>query len=325
MALTTSQLNQALAVSHNYINDEIPNLYIQANPLHDMMLKKAKFVSGGNAIQLPIRDTKVQSLGYISGTEADTLNTNTNRQITYGELDWKFFYAALTVTLEEYVKTHDSAEAIISLIELKTQNLADSIVDEFAADFYESGTSSNKQFNGLADIFAASGTAYAGILDTDVTSWLTSIDSTSTDVDYTTLNPKLIYLKSLKSKVDWILSNDAVLSAYMNNEKLIQRYDTTQLDSGFTVAKINNVNWYADRNCQGTGAGTADNYLYMIDSSTLMLFYKYGFKGKKAPLDVQNIPSANQPINTSISFMAGNMGCTNRRKNGVFKTLNPPA
>jgi hypothetical protein len=147
MALSSSQLNEVLAVATNYIHNEIPMLFTQANPLYELMLKRKKYVSGGNKIQMPISDATVASVGYINGVEADTINTNTNRTHTFGELDWKYFYSALTVTLDEYNKTHDSDEAIISLIEAKTENLKESIIDTLAADFYESGTAGNKQFS----------------------------------------------------------------------------------------------------------------------------------------------------------------------------------
>jgi len=327
MTLSADQLNEALAVGGNHINKEMPILFTQAHPLYDLLLKRKEKVTGGDKIQMGIVDAKVQSTGFITGTASDTLNTNKNRNITHGELDWKYYYSALTLELDELNKCQDSKEAVINLISTKIEALEETVIDDLCTMFYESGTAKNKQFNGMADIFAASGTAYAGITDTDVTNWLTSIDSSTTAINYSNIQTKMTYLKSIgkRNKLDWMISNSAVLSKFKDNEQLKQRfYDSSKLDAGFEVYNVDGVKWYADEYCQGSGSGTADNHLYLLNSKTLKLFYKYGF-GTKCPLDKIDIRTPNQPIETRINFMSGNIGCTNRRLNGVFKTLNPAA
>ena len=54
MALTSTQLNEVAAITTQHINDEVPDLFVQANALYTKMYERKQYVSGGTFIQMPI-------------------------------------------------------------------------------------------------------------------------------------------------------------------------------------------------------------------------------------------------------------------------------
>ena len=127
---------------------------------------------------------------------------------------------------------------------------------------------------------------------------------------------------SKEYKVDLAFSNHSTRFAYTASEQNKARYvDQKTLEGGFDVIKINGVDWVVDEFTPGSQDGTtADNFLYILSTASMMLFYKYGFD-RKSPLTQTNTIIPNQPIMFNINYLAGNIACENRRVNGLFKTL----
>lgn len=329
MALSASQLSEANAIAVNYIYGSIPDILTKANYGLKMFYDNKQYVSGGPQIQVAIQFAANSSIGSINGA-FEPIDTNENQQLTYGTLDWKFQYQNVSITLKDNTFAGDTRQAIKSLVEAKVAATKADMARYFSTMIHSSGTSSNKQWNGFPDMFAASGTAYMGLNDTDVTNWLPIIDTTSQVVTYPVVASMIRRLRgrtqtvgvtASQFEVDTMISNSAVMQAYMDTLQSQQRFvETKKLESGFEGITVNGVDWYVDENAAGSADGsTADNYLYVITSKSMKLFHKDGFDGK-SPFD-QNIQLASQPVKSSQVFFSGNVGCVNRYVNGVFKTL----
>jgi hypothetical protein len=245
-------------------------------------------------------------------------------------------FSNFSITLQDLNTTADSKHAIVSLVTMKAENTIASIRQFVASAFYGSAADNPLAYNGFADIFAASGTSYAGLLDTDLgvdaagdKVWLPQINTTSTTINYATINGMMTKLKTkaassgAENTLDFMVSKPEVLSVFKNTQQAQQRFiEAKDLESGFDAIKVNGVVWFADDNAPGSGSAYP---LYLINSGSMKFFYKYGFEGKESPQDISGLRLPNQPIMVHQKFYTGNLFCVNRRVNGVFKALNPNA
>ena len=332
MTFSSTQLSNAFAIAHKYIEKNAPILFEMEHPLLKKILERKEYAEG-ERLQFPVNFNQMSNIGYISGTTADVLNSNTQQNLTYGELNWKMFVEDFSVTLEELVKA-SGTNAVVDIVTAKSENTVESFRNFLHAGFFGSAATDPLAVNGLLDIFAASGTSYAGLLNTDFGNdqagdnlWLPLI---STSVNYPSYSNVSQFITKIKAKsasaIDYIISTPAIFQRYKDLQQASgQRYvGETGLKSGFDSIMIDGVPFIPDAFCQGTGGATTDSYLYGISSSTMGLKYKYGWD-KPSPMDDKGLNLPNQPVMFSKKMYAANVFCNNRRLNFVLKTLSPTA
>lgn len=336
MATATYNLDEIFAVTTKFIDDQVSEIFMNTTPLYNEIMKKKEYVDGGNRLTVPLDFNPNQSIGFISGTAADLLNVNTQQNMISAELGWKYLYSNFSITLQDLNATADSKHAVVNLVSQKAKNTLGSVRQFLAKAFYASGASDPMAFNGMADIFAASGTAYAGLLDTNMgldevgdKKWLPQIDTSTTSITYAALEPMITKLKTKASingnaaKLGYMVSKAAVLSKFKATQQTQQRFlPAKDLAAGFDGLNVDGIIWYADEFCPGSGSAYT---LYIINPDSIKFFYKYGFEGKNSPNDVSGLRLPNQPVMIHQKFYTGNLFCVDRRVNGVFKALNPAA
>jgi hypothetical protein len=336
MSLSTAQLDEVQAVAHNAFEKIMPDQFLTASAFGNMMSKapNLQYVSGGKKIQQPVQIAENQADGFIDG-KFDVLDLSASQQLSFAEFDFKYQNYNITITLDDITRTDQTPNAIKSLVVEKVNLAAGTAKRTYAKALHGNGTdSSGKAINGLGDVTAASGTAYGGITNTDLddpTTWLTEIDSSTNTINYANLNSlvgKLIARGQVAGDAagsfapNVMISNSFVQDKFLASQQSQQQFaPADDLEAGFIGCVYRGINWYIDDFSPGTGDGsTADNFLYVLSTPTFALKYKYGFEGKKAPVDFNGrIP--NQPANSSQVFMAYNLICRARRYNGVFKAL----
>lgn len=332
MATQTYNLDEIFAVTTKYIDKNVEEIFCNTTPLLKEIMKKKEYVDGGNRLTVALDFNPNQAIGYITGTAADSLNVNPQQNLIPAELDWKFMYSNFSITLKDLNATADSKHAIVSLVSQKAKNTLASVRQFLASSFYGSAANNPNAFNGMADIFAASGTSYAGLLDTDLgvdavgdKKWLPQFDTTSTVCDYQSIEPMLTKLKTKASiegnasRLGYMVSKANILSAFKQKQQLQQRFlPAKDLEAGFDGVNVDGVVWYADEFCPAST-------LYLINADSIKFFHKYGFEGKDSPQDVSGLRIPNQPIMVHQKFYTGNLFCVDRRLNGVFTALDPSA
>lgn len=331
MTLPTGNPSMELAsIAHNAFMEKVPDLFTYANYLMYLMVKNKEEVLGGLAIQQPLAYVEAPNKAWITGTAADTLNLNPAPMLTYATVNWKYFYYALGFELRDFVVTASSKNAIASLMQKKQKQAEGTITRSLTTAMHGTSTSDVNSLNGLQDIFGATGTAYAGLLDTDLGNdangyplWLTYRDTTSTNANYTTIAPVLNRLKARAQqqggggttyKLDTMISNSTVQSNFILSQQLQKMFvNKSDLEAGFEGVVVDNVKWSIDE-------FTPANTLYLITSESIKLCYRYGL-GKTSPFDESELVIPNQPVVADRTFFVGNMLCDNRRVNGVFTGL----
>lgn len=333
MTFTSTQLSNAFAVAHKYIEKNIPLVFAMEHPLLKKIIDKKQYAEG-ERLQFPINFNPMQNISYITGTSADVLNTNTQQNLTYGELAWKMWSEGFSVTEEELVKA-SGTNAVVDIVMAKAENTLEAHKDFLHRGLFGSAASAPLALNGFLDIFAASGTAYAGLTDTDFGNdvagdnlWLPTIDTTTHFCSYSKISP---YITKIKAKdanaIDYIISTPAVYQRYKDLQQTAgQRYvGEKDLQSGFDGIMIDFVPFIPDAYCQGTGSGTNDSYLYGVSSKTMGLKYKHGWDKPSPNSDKNGVVLPNQPIIFRKNLYAANLYCNNRRLNFVLKALDPGA
>ena len=328
MSLDASQLQEVFALTTQHINDSVPDLFLRSNAIYGMLLKRKNKVQGGTTIQLPVAGvSELGSMGFITGTAADNLNLNINQILTYGSLNWKFWNTNVTFDLKELTITEDSPHAIKSFVNTKVNFAKSSMIRALSTAMHGSATTDTNAFNGFGDVFATTGTSYASLNDTDIPNWMWYAPANIAAANYTNISPIIDVLKSrtmqdgVSSTLDGsaadyrpklILSGITQYSNFKNAEQLKLRFTPSELmKTGFTAINVDGLDWVQDTFC-------ADSTIYVLTPDSWELFYKYGF-GTPSPLDDKMIRVPNQPIKTQMEFMAGNVGCTNRRVNSMIK------
>lgn len=336
MALTEKQLDEAQGVASRAFETIIPDQFQKSSAFGNKMSKKPNLqhIDGGSKIQQAVQIAENKSDGFIDG-KFDTLDLSASQQISFAEFDFKYQNYNVSITFDDITRTSDTPKAIRDLLVEKVSLAAGTAKRTYAKALHGNGSDSNgKAINGLGDVMAASGTAYGGITNTDLddsTTWLTEIDLTTNTINYANLNTLVGTLIARGQGAgdatgsfapDIMISNSFVQDKFLASQQTQQRFAREDdLKAGFAGCKYRNIDWYVDDYSPGSADGsTADNFLYILSSPTFALKYKYGFEGKKAPVDFNGrIP--NQTIMTSQHFMAYNLICRARRYNGVFKAL----
>jgi hypothetical protein len=244
---------------------------------------------------------------------------------TFGELDWKFFYYGTTFDLKELTITMDSPHAVKNFVNAKVAAARQSMVRTLSNALHVGDSVTVNNFTGFPSIFAASGTAYAGINNNDIANWLPYFPSAIAASNYTNLSPIIDTLKTrtrqdmsgvlnpqgnvrYKYTVDTILSDVTQFSNFKNSEQLKLRFTPSELmKSGFTAIQVDGIDWVVDTYAPA-------KTIYLLTSDSFEMFYKYGFD-KESPLNDKALRIPNQPVKVDLNFLAGNLGCTNRRVN----------
>jgi len=323
------QTNEIAATTVQHIIDIETDALQKAHPIYEYLVKEGKYKASGLNIQFPIKLLKNGAQNFIGLTGA-IVDVTPSAQLQYGVLNWKAVNYNVNFTLQDYA-FNAGAEDKADYFAQKVNGAMEDFIRMQAASIVTGSSGNALAYDGLADIAAASGTSYAGLLDTDYAAqglapYLPYI-STATVTNYGTVNQMITKLKGRMQKEGsanaemfgfW---NSAVQEKFLNSAQSQQRfYETKELDSGFEGIKINGVTFHLDENVQGSQDGsTGDNYIYIAPKNIFKFAYVYGL-GEKSPFD-GDIQLPNQPVKSAQKYSVGNLVCVNRRLLAVCKTL----
>jgi hypothetical protein len=338
----TATLNTVLATAKQFINENVPHLETKRNGMFNLIQKKKKREDeAATYMQFPVYSKKRTTQGAINGT-TDLLDTRPQQTNTFAQFQWKHDYLTVNLTLDELAKVGNGKNAVIKLASFAIKRGMTDFILRISSNLFLSGyTTRIKELNGLADIFAASGTQYGQLTNTDTnlfdntSEWLPIIDTTTAAVTPANINimkgiledrtQGLVSQDGDAYELDTIVSNSMVYAELQNNSTFpAARFaDLTDVKAGIEKFKYNGLDWLIDANSQGTVDGsTADNYLYMLSSAAFHFLYRWGWDGTDSPIDnsdFERLP--NQTISMKAKFFSHNMACDNRRVNAVFKAL----
>ena len=325
MGIQTSELS---AVVTQYIEDEkVWDAQSKRTAfLSHLITKGKKQISGGVTYNFPIKLLKNTTSGFISGVNALTSATP-SIQLQYGVLQHKYYNFNVNFTLQDFTVANGENEKVDFMAE-KTEGALQDAIREISTAVHGTSASNALAPEGLLDVVATTGTAYAGLTDTnyDTGTYLGIYDSTSSTPNYASIESNYIKLQGRMMKEltpDSImgLMNPATYGKFKvscQNQMLFSPSDVFK--AGAVGFHVDGVNFYLDSDVPGSQDGsTGDNYIYLFPTDVMKLFVRFGF-GSKSPFDGEvNMPL--QPIASNQHYMAFNLACVNRRLVVAMKTI----
>ena len=327
MTVQASELTAAV-VQYIYSDKVWDALAKRTALMTHLMGKGKKTQNGGLYVQFPIKLIKNAASGFIAGTNA-LVSLTPSAQLQYGTLNWKYYNYNVNFTLEDYTIANGATDMADFMANKVTGGLNDAIRELAQQSWATAATiPGSLGLNGIGDIVAASGTAYAGLTDTDYTptdAYLPYITTAATP-NYAAISDMIVTTQS-RSQQELIPDNMlgfmnakeyGYFKASVQNQQIFS--EATVLKTGSPGFRVDGVDFFLDAYCPGTQDGsTADNYIVIFPTDIMKLFVRFGF-GTKSPFDGETkVP--NQPIMSRQQYMALNIVCNNRRLISVGKVF----
>ena len=218
----------------NYRSQLTDNVFT-ARPLTYTLMDKGRIrmLNGGTKIVEPLIYGKNSTVSSYSGY--DSLALTPQEGISSAEYDWKQYAASISISGIEEAKNNGDQE-IINLLEAKIMQAEESMREAFNQMFFSDGTgNSSKDWNGLANLVAATGTV--GNIDSTATGntfWKSYVESTATALTLAQMSTAYNSVSVGNDHPDTLLTTQTLFEKY---EALLQpnlRFtDTKTADAGF--------------------------------------------------------------------------------------------
>ena len=315
MALAFS--DQVASTTTNLLEDFAEdNIYGDA-PLWYHMRETGQIVKrGGGAIQIDTIYAKITAAG--SYQRYDNLDTTANETDTALKADWRLYYVHNIISRHEILlNSGDSAK--VSLIESKTKNAHLKMADQLSTDLFSTNADSATGIVGLRNL-ASTSTTHHNLPPADFATWIADVDATNSAIALSTLEAGYTDATIGSDMPDTIVTNKAVYKKYWSLLTNNQRYgEQLTASGGFKYLLFNGVPVFFDSHSPGTGTGTADNWLFMLNSKHFFLYVH-----EDDNMTVTKLPT---PINQDIMVHRLTLTCqaitTNRRMCAAFSVLKP--
>lgn len=260
MAFTYNTLQ---AITHNWIAPRVTDNGFKGAPFTYMMKQNGRVMGrGGLTIQEPIIKASLNYDWYTTGTSAAALEVK--NPFTKAEFNWKFLRVPFALDEVDILK-NGGDNGVVDIVNATEQTASLTMTDALSTALHGTNASASAQVDGLQDLFAASGTTYGGLLDTDFTSpfsWLTNI--------YSTISGNTMTARDMRNmrgnctfgqvKPNLGLCNFAMYSKIWSIAQGVQRFGTEETAKlGFDYINFENMPIMADAYAPGSGNGSTDN------------------------------------------------------------------
>ncbi len=315
MALSVSQL---AAITHRLIIPKAVDNIFNSNPLLKRMKDKGRKFDSGRTIVQPIVYDDVNAVQEYEGGEV--LSTELNDNITAAEFNWRQYSAFFGVTGREEI-INDGSKGVLNLLKMKQKVTEVAFLDKLGTDL-QGSNSNGKKLDGLGLLLDDTSTSYGGISSTDFAGWVAEVHSL---LVANTLS--LFELQRMQGSVTIsgekptvIVTSQPVYDKIWSLIQPDQRFtDSKTADAGFGGLKFNGTTIVVDSHVPGSGYGSTDNFLQMLNENYLDLVSHSKINFKVVPIP----QTKDQDVKMVRIFWAGNLICSSRRMHAVVETINP--
>lgn len=314
MALPFS--NHVLAVTNDIIESSIEDVVFTGNPTLELLKERGSVVSSGAPfIRFPIFSDDTNAAGQYSGY--DILDTTPNENINSLKYRWGHKYAHVIISETEMLE-NDGEQAIINLVKGKAENAMSTMLNLISVDIFSTnGDSSFPGINGLRAIVDSTG-AIGSVNASDLASWASEEDASTTTLTVAAMEQSWLDASVGNEAPDFVVTTKGVYKKYKDVLQNVQRFgEGKTAKGGFRYVMFNEMPMFWDINCPGSGSGSADNHLFLLNSKYLK-FYIH----KKNNFKMQDLPKpwSQAVIGQRLTF-SGQLVTNNRRMHGKMSTL----
>jgi len=326
MALSYDQITAT--TRKHFIPKLVDNIFV-SNVITQRLLKKSVSTSGGEKIVEPLIYAKGRSGFYDS---YDVLDISPTDEITAAAYDWKFAYAAITISRKEELQ-NSGPDAVIDLLKSKMKIAEMTIKDTFGTNVFTTGATSANAFVGFYDLIEQNSSAVGGIDPSSYSWWSSNTlnvtsasnygNSTAPDWDaiVTTTNASYVhkFMRDMYGQCtedniqpSLIVTTQEVYDAYEASLTANKRFTGNQslADAGFPNLAFRNASVVVDSHCPS-------GRMYFLNEDYLQFRHHkdefFRFEGFQKPI--------NQNVRVAKIFWAGALTCSNRRFQGVVTGL----
>lgn len=302
------------AVTKRYILPYVTDQFYTSNPLFLYLAKKGVRLAGGRFISFPVLFAELPGGSYRG---FDTLDTSWVSQIQEADLDWKQYYAAITIDgLSEIM--NGGPDAVVSLLSAYLENGRRTLEDKIGTDLYGTNTNS-KALDGLwaacsdnAETSSLGVTTYANISRSSNTWWKASatLDNSNVQITLPTLQTQYGLAVQGQTAPDLIVTTQAGYNEVWNKVQPQQRFGNGEgIGIGFPYIQFNGAKIMVDSHATfsstsvigGTYSGV--NGFYLLNTEFIELFVHkdrdFFMTGWMQP--------TNQDARTAHMYWAGNL------------------
>lgn len=281
-------------------------------------------LDGGLAVRFPIIKAQLTGDWYDA---TDTATLATADPFSTASFNWKWLRVPF-VLAETDIDKNDGVDGILNLIEATAKTAELTIIDLLSDGLHGTNASNSKQMDGLQNMFAASGTAYGSLTDTDFTgdaSWLTQIHTmvnTGLPSTLTAFDMRVMRGKATKgsARPNLALCNFPTYDKIWALAQDDQRFGMEKMAKlGFEHIVFEDMAICPDEHAPGTGFGTADSWLMMLNTD----YVSFVIHRNKAFVSRVYAPIPQQELYIGKVLLGCNLTTNNRRMHAVTKVINP--
>lgn len=314
MALSVSQL---ASITQEEIVPEMYENIFNSNPLLFRLKEKGIKKDGGLKIQVPLAYASTTAAGAFEGY--DVLSTSPNDQITAAQFEWRQSYAHVSISGREEL-INSGKNAFHNLLEAKRM-IAERTMEDNLGTALQGSNSGGKDIDGLASVLSTS-TTYGGIAVADFAAWVAKVPSLAVAGTLTKLEiQKLIGQVTIGSdRPSVLVTRQSVYDKIWSLWEGQQRFEDGKMaDAGFQSMRVNGLPLVVDSHVTGGDGGAQTNWLEALNERYLWLYGHKDCDFKVVPIP----PQRDQDVKHVRILWAGNLACTERRMQGVIKTIDP--
>ena len=278
MALTYDQIS---GITEKFINDSVADNIYTSSPAFLHMKEKGRIVkSGQDAIKLPVLTAELGAAG--SFANYDILSTLPTDNISAAEYDWKRYYVNVVVSNHELLRNKGGA---VDLLKAKVAVGEMQMKEQLADDFFSTNADSDKGIVGLRTLVKASGTV-GEISSSDMATWVSDVDAATSALSISALEQSILDATVGSWRPDLIVTTKGVYKKVHGLAHAAQQFGSQKVAKlGFEGFLFDGIPLFWDSKCPGSGASTADNHLFALNSKYLYLFVHEddNFKSSRIP------------------------------------------
>lgn len=318
MALSRGLL-ESLGTKH--IRPVLQDATFKGNPfLHMCLENNVVQLEGGTAIQLPLIIKEGNSQWYDRG-DLDTIEAL--EPFNSAQAEWHWIRA--TAALYETDIDKNEGNGVINYLNATKEWLRETLTEALSDMAFGSNSSNSKQSPGLQDLYAATGTTYLGLLDTDLTSPATWLAPAVTPLSGAIVTPE--EMRRLRgtvtrggSKPNLFVTNFPMYNKIWKFAQDDQRFGMeSAANLGFDTMLFERCPVVADEHSPGTGYTQTDNWLMGLNMDHLKLFIH---KNKNFAVRVYD-PLPQQEAWIMKILVGASFATDNRRTHVVGKAFDP--
>lgn len=307
MALTYASLG---AIATNTIDKTMTDNVYSATPVLKRLSDKSKKLDGGLKIQVPVISSVTGAGGSFSDLDALTITRTDN--FSAAVYNWKQYYEPIRISQSDVAVTSGDAGKL-DLVAQKIKVAQSNFAENLSVGLFSDGTgNSSKDITGFAAMISATST-YGGIAVADMASWAAQVLTNATDRALT-----LALIQQLdgactdgKDAPSMFVSRQNVFNEAYNLFTAFQRIESEEMGKlGFKSLMLNGKVLVVDAHAP------AQSILAINEEYVNLYVHKDHNMRKEHHSSLETSDSMLTKV-----FWMGNLGCSQRRRQGVLNKI----